>query len=171
MSSHVFPLPAGVLSQPNLTVFPGGVSVAPAPSIIQLAQQECSDIVGNSWRTPSSGAGVGTEGAWNVHILSTIRENTWFGICFSNNLDFGDALLDRFAEFDIGVGAAGLEVPFLDDLGFSWLGNVSGGAALGVMYTGAFVTPIPLGSRVSVRCKDDQVPAISYRSLLFLMSE
>jgi hypothetical protein len=134
-----------------------------------LAQQECSDIVGNVWRSIISGAGVATEGAWNVHILSTIRENKWFGICFGNNFN----TLDRFVEFDIGVGAAGLEVPFLDDLGFSWLGTTgpAGGAALGVMYTGAFVTPIPLGSRVSVRCKDDQVGAISYRSLLFLMSE
>ncbi len=169
MSSHVFPLPPGVLSQPNLTVFPGVVSAAPAPGIIQLAQQECSDIIGNSWRTIISGVGVSVEGAWNVHILSTIRENTWFGICFGNNF----STLDRFVEFDIGVGAAGLEVPFLDDLGFSWLGATgpAGGAALGVMYTGAFVTPIPAGSQVSVRCKDDQAGSISYRGILFLMSE
>lgn len=172
MSSHVFPLPAGVLSQPHLTVFPGGAAPAPpAPSIIQLGQQECTDIIGNSWRALASGVGAGTEGAWNVHIISTIRENKWFGICFT---DVTFTLADKFSEFDIGVGAAGLEVPFMDDLGFSWLGVTGvgvGGGALGVMYTGAFVTPIPLGSRVTVRVKDDQAGAQFYRSLLFLMSE
>ena len=169
MSNTTFPLPTGVLSQPRLTVFPAGVSAAPAPGIIQLAQQECSDLIGDSFRFVFSGVGAGVEGAWNVHILSTIRENKWFGICFGNNF----STADRFAEFDIGVGLAGFEVPFLDDLGFSWLGATgpAGGAALGVLYTGAFVTPIPLGSRVSVRCKDDQAGSISYKSLLFLMSE
>jgi hypothetical protein len=174
MSSHVFPLPPGVLSQPHLTVFPGGPGAAPpAPGIIQLAQQECADLVlpsGDQWRFPTSGVGAGVEGPWEVHILSTIRENKWFGICFAN--DF--ITFDRFVEFDIGVGAAGLEVPFMDDLGFSWLGQTggSGGTALGVMYTGAFVTPIPAASRVSVRVKDDKAGfAIGYRSLLFLMSE
>lgn len=166
MSNTTFPLPAGVLSQPRLTVFPAGVAAAPpAPSIIQLGQQECS--IG--WRLPFSGVASGAEGPWNVHILSTIRENKWFGICFGTNF----STLDRFAEFDIGVGAVGLEVPFLDDLGFSWLGTTgpAGGAALGVTYTGAFVTPIPAGSRVSVRVKDDQSVSVSYRSILFLMSE
>jgi len=165
MSSHVFPLPPGVLSQPQLTVFPGAAPAPVVPGIIALGQQECS--IG--WRLPISGVGVGVEGAWNVHILSTIRENKWFGICFGTNF----STLDRFAEFDIGVGPVGLEVPAMDDLGFSWLGATgpAGGAALGVTYTGAFDTPIPLGSRVSVRCKDDQAGAISYRSILFLMAE
>lgn len=170
MSSHVFPLPPGVLSQPQLTVFPGGAAPAPpAPSIIQLAQQECTPF----WQLLFSGVGAGVEGAWKSFIPApipgTIRENKWFGIVFGNNF----SQVDRFVEFDIGVGASGSEVSFLDDLGFSWLGQTgpSGGAALGVLYTGAFVTPIPAGSQVSVRCKDDQAGSISYRSILYLMSE
>lgn len=168
MSSHVFPLPTGVLSQPHLTVFPGSAPAPVVPSIIQLAQQECTPF----WQLLFSGVGAGVEGAWKSFIpapTGTIRENKWFGIVFGNNF----STLDRFVEFDIGVGAAGSEVSFMDDLGFSWLGATgpSGGAALGVMYTGAFVTPIPAGSQVSVRCKDDQAGSISYRSILYLMSE
>ncbi len=142
MSSHVFPLPAGVLSQPGLTVFPGGPAAAPpAPSIIQLALQECTTF----WQTLSSGVGAGVEGAWKSFIPGpipgTLRENKWFSIIINSNFTSN---VDRFAEFDIGVGLAGFEIPFMDDLHYSRTGSgPAGGNSLGVTYTGAFDTPIP----------------------------
>ncbi len=168
MSSHVFPLPAGVLSQPNLTVFPGAVGAAPVPSIIQLAQQECTTF----WQTLSSGVGVGVEGAWKSFIPfapGTLRENKWFSIIINSNFTSN---VDRFAEFDIGVGLAGFEIPFMDDLPYSRTGSVpAGGNSLGVTYTGAFDTPIPAGSQVSVRIKDNDAAALNYRGLLQLWAE
>ena len=169
MSSHVFPLPAGVLSQPNLTVFPGTAPPPVVPSIIQLALQECTTF----WQTLASGVGAGVEGAWKSFIPGpipgTLRENKWFSIIINSNFTSN---VDRFAEFDIGVGLAGFEVPHMDDLPYSRTGSVpAGGNSLGVTYTGAFDTPIPAGSQVSVRIKDNNAAALNYRGLLQLMAE
>ena len=169
MSSHVFPLPPGVLSQPQLTVFPGVAPAVVVPSIIQLAQQECTTF----WQTLSSGVGAGVEGAWKSFIPApipgTLRENKWFSIIINSNFTSN---VDRFAEFDIGVGLSGSEVPAIDDLGYSRNGSITGGGnSLGVTYTGAFDTPIPLGSQVSVRIKDNNAAALNYRGLLQLYAE
>jgi len=169
MSSHVFPLPAGVLSQPNLAVFPGTAPPPVVPSIIQLGKQECTVF----WQTLASGVGAGVEGAWKSFIPApipgTINENKWFSIIINSN---STSNVDRFAEFDIGVGPAGLEVPFMDDLGYSRNGSIAaGGNSLGVTYTGAFDTPIPIGSQVSVRIKDNNAAALNYRGLLQLWAE
>ena len=168
MSSHVFPLPAGVLSQPNITVFPGSAPAPVVPSIIQLAQQECTTF----WQTLSSGVGAGVEGAWKIFFPfapGTLRENKWFSIIINSNFTSN---VDRFAEFDIGVGLAGFEVPFMDDLPYSRTGSVpAGGNSLGVTYTGAFDTPIPAASQVSVRIKDNNAAALNYRGLLQLWAE
>ena len=63
------------------------------------------------------------------------------------------------AEFDIGVGASGLEVPIIEDIG--WFKTFG---ADGVTYSmGAyFPVSIAAGSRVAIRVRDNDASVRSY---------
>lgn len=147
MSNYTLPLPAGVLSQPNLEVFPAPVVVV-GDEIIQLTLSECFPV----WILVTSGAGAGIEGAWVPGLDPTVRANKWFGFSVLQSTNSQQSF---FAELDIGVGLAGFEVPVVNDIAYGWQApGLPGGACLGTPYTAPLVPGIPAGSRVSIRVKD-----------------
>ncbi len=148
MNSYTFPLPPGVLSQPNLVVFPSPVEVVD-DELVQLSQQECF----GDWIVIESELAADTYGPWVEGIASTVRANSWFTWCLIF-ASFTDETWNGM--IDIGVGAAGLEVPVVSEIPFQWSGFIgAGGAAVATCYTGPIVGGIPAGSRVSLRHKDN----------------
>jgi hypothetical protein len=148
MSNYTFPLPAGVLSQPSLEVFPSPVQVVD-DELVQLDQQECF----GDWVQIESDVAVDTYGPWVEGIASTIRANSWFTWAALFNV-FTDETWNGM--IDIGVGAAGLEVPVVSEIPYQWSGGIfAGGSAVATIYTGPIEGGIPAGSRVSVRHKDN----------------
>jgi len=163
MSSHVFPLPPGVLSQPNLAVLPAPIPVVP-DELAELSQQECFA----DWIEIESDAAADTYGPWVEGIPSTIRTNSWFSFCalfFSFNTE------NWTAAIDIGVGAAGSEVTVVQEIMYEWSGAIAaGGNALGTCYTGPIVGGIPAGSRVSLRHKDNTTNLQASRVMVNLLA-
>lgn len=158
MSNYTFPLPAGVLSQPNLEVFPAPVVVV-GDQIIQLTLTECFPLWLAGPTAVVSGAGAGVDGAWVEGIASTVRENKWFGITF---LQGTNSLQSFYTELDLGVGLAGFEVPVVNDLSYGWQAPaLPGGACLATPFTLPLVPPIPAGSRIAVRSKDGDALALA----------
>ncbi len=159
MSNYTFPLPPGVLSQPSLQVFPAPIPFVP-DELAELSQQECF----SEYIEIESDAAADTYGPWVEGIASTIRANTWFAF---GVLYFVFITETWTAAIDIGVGAAGVEVPVVSEIPFQWSGFIgAGGSALGTCYTGPIVGGIPAGSRVSLRHKDNTT--IVQKSLVML---
>ena len=100
-----------------------------------------------------SGVGAGVKGAWLPFFISTVRTNKWLWLGIAG-VQGG---LNRTVLFDIGTGPAGLEVPDYADCYFFQTGRQSQNLM-------PFFWPIniPAGSRVSIRCSDDDAAAIAY---------
>jgi len=97
--------------------------------------------------------GLDTYGSW-VELISAINAPVvWMCVSVFNRL-FGDE-----AEFDIGVGAAGLEVPVVEDI--AWLKTFGND---GVTYSMGAYFPIEIaaGLRLAVRVKDNDASIRTY---------
>ena len=110
--------------------------------------------------TINSGEGDGTYGAYTEIIAATTQELLIYGIYITNG-DFQDS-----AEFEIATGAAASEVVKLQcryhtsyDAGAAaFLGGQEIIFPLGLI--------IPAGSRVAVRCRDNNAAAQAYTAAL-----
>lgn len=157
MNNYTFPLPAGVLSQPNLEVFPAS-SVVVVPSIVQLIQTDCAP----DWITVSSGVAFGVYGSYVELITSSAFASKWFGLHIETN----QATFNVEAGFDFATGLAGFEVPFYPNFGYGWQGPLAGGNAGSPAYYGGAV--IPSGTRISIRVKDDNAAIRPYLVIGYL---
>lgn len=161
MSNYTFPLPPGVLSQPSLQVFPGPVPPPVTDELIELAQQECF----GDWITIESDAAADTYGPWVEGIAVTLRDNSWFIFASMFAVFISETWT---AAIDIGVGAAGFEVPVVTEIPYQWSGGIfAGGSAVSTNYSGPIVGGIPAGSRVSLRHKDN-VAGVVQRSTVMI---
>jgi len=102
----------------------------------------------------ASGAGVGTEGAYQQLIASTTVTGRWISLTFRN----GQATVSAFGEFDIATGAAASEVDFLTDIPCQYQGPVAGGGTSCIIYCSPIIE-IASGTRISVRVKDNDASA------------
>jgi hypothetical protein len=100
-----------------------------------------------------SGVGAGVEGAYVPFFASTARDNKWLWLGIAG-VQGG---FNRTVEFDIATGPGGGEVDDYSDCYFFHTGRQS-------QNTQNFYWPIniPAGSRVAIRCKDNDAAAIAY---------
>ncbi|MCK5316953.1 MAG: hypothetical protein KAJ55_03515 [Anaerolineales bacterium] len=100
-----------------------------------------------------SGVGAGVEGAYVQFFSSTVRDNKWLWLGIAG-VQGG---FNRTVEFDIATGPGGGEVDDYSDCYFFHTGRQS-------QNTMNFYWPIniPAGSRVAIRCKDNDAAAIAY---------
>ena len=108
----------------------------------------------------TSGGIGGAFGSWVELIPSTTTQRGWIVVSLFTIVGL------RKAEFDIGIGSAGNEVPIMNALAFQK--STSGND--GVCHSTYVYFPVNIvaGTRVSIRVKDDNVAMVNYTTGAFL---
>jgi len=112
-------------------------------------------IAQSSGKKTVTSAGVITFGAW-VELIPSLNESIKWMVLTTYVLT--TPTFPGFGFFDLGIGEAGSEVPFMSDL--SWFKTLAGGRSNSTGHY--FPVVLPAGSRVSIRAKDDQATFNDY---------
>ncbi len=106
--------------------------------------------------------GLNAYGSWVELIAATTLQRGWMVVSLFTPTSSAEG------ELDIGIGAAGLEVPLMNDLAFKK--SASGGANQGVTFSTYIYFPVTIasGTRIAARVKDNNASTRNYTVGVFV---